>query len=260
MNKKKVLLFSVLIFILLVLIAVLLASNFQPIRHKMSNNHFRIGYVNLNQLKISEAELSEYQKFDCDLWLFAEWNGDNLDNYGKFNELYKYIYERVDKHSFGFLVLAKDSLDIIAFEFDSISGPYACDYQKVLIESNSFDLAFLHAPPPVPTCEFETQKYIVDALNHLKKKRKTKNQILIGDFNALPISKSCQMIKEEGYFDIFEESGIFKGSFSGLPGFPKFMRIDYVFIKGGITSKYCARFNLKSSDHCGLLVDLKIEN
>ena len=147
---------------------------------------------------------------------------------------------------------------INAKEFDSASRPYACDYPKILLDNDEYSIGFVHSPPPVSTCDFETGDYISDLLNSFEKEASNPSQILIGDFNLLAFQKPYDDIIDNGFVDVFERENFLKGTFSGILSLPKFLRIDYVFFRGNGNTVYSERFYVKESDHCGLITDFEI--
>jgi hypothetical protein len=233
--------------------------SFNDIDKKESQSTTRIGYINLNKSKVSQNDLIQLEKFDCDIWMFAEWNGNNFDAYKDFKTEYETIYEIKDSFTYGFYVMAKKGLDLVGSEFDKLNKPYQCDYSKILLENKSLSIAFIHAPPPIPTCNFETDLYIEHLLENLKNRKLCKNTFIIGDFNTTPIQKAYGRIIAKGYKDSFKDNQIMNGTYGFTPVSPKLIRIDYMFYKGRIDKTYAKRFKLKNSDHCGLLADYKIQ-
>ncbi|MTB50766.1 endonuclease/exonuclease/phosphatase family protein [Lewinella sp. W8] len=233
------------------------ATHYGDIETK-SKDALRIGYVNLNKSSVREADMEMMANADCDIWLLAEWNGDNLPQRFVEEGGYAIVYEYVDDFTYGFLVLAKPERMLASKLFDEDGGPYACNYQKVAVHHPDYLIGFLHAPPPVPSCNYETDNYIKDALDAFRET--ANNQILIGDFNALPFGKSYEMIVAEEFADAFAGAKIGEGTFGFCPILPKLLRVDYCFIKGNITVERKYRFPLRSSDHGGLIVDLMIND
>lgn len=256
MNKRRAIILSLFTLLLIGLIVVfIIASTYNEIQNKSSSQHLRIGYLNLHEAELSEEQLKKFVKFDCDIWLFLEWNGDNFKQYPKFEKNFNVLYELEDSLTFGCYVLANKDLVLNANEFDAASRPYACDYPKILLSGNDFNIGFIHSPPPVPTCDFETEEYINDLLGSFEKEGAASSQILIGDFNLLAIQDSYQDIIDKGYVDVFEKQNFLKGTFSGILSLPKFLRIDYIFSQGKSESVYSERFFCKESDHSGLIAD-----
>jgi len=193
--------------------------------------------------------------FQCNLWLLAEWNGDNIKDAESALGDMQILYEHKDETTFGFLVLANEGNGWSTSEFDT-NKEYACDYKKIEIENSDISIGFFHAPPPVPTCDFETEEYIKDALDYVVNLN-TKRQILVGDFNALPLSNSYKRIKAVNFTDVFKNNNWFAGTWGVNTWLPKFLGIDYCFIKGNIKVENAERFKVQTSDHAGLVVDLK---
>ena len=230
---------------------------FPPIPEKKNDEYLRIGFANLNQSPISHKDLQKFAHYNCDLWLFVEWNGDNFQYFPEFEQGYKRVFEKADPKTYGFIVLVKKELEIKAREVDSAPEKYACNYRKIWVEGDSWEMALLHAPPPVPTCDYETRTYMKDALQFLATQQSSQRQFIIGDLNLFPISKSYRLIRQQGFVDAFRSHFPFAGTFGGHPLLPKLLRIDYIFQRGEGEGGDSWRFGLSSSDHCGLIVDLE---
>ena len=256
---KSILKGSILCLLVLLIISIGDYISFSKIKPKATSNLLRVGYINLHESQISKAELESFSSFDCDIWLLAEWNGDNVDQLPTFETTYQKVYEKEDAKTYGFCVLAKGELALNAIEIDTLNS-YACDYKKIMVYNNTFKITLLHAPPPVPTCAFETEAYINDFLSYHQQQPDTTNQLVIGDLNTTPFQTAYSTIIQRGFQDVFSDEGLFNGTYGVLPSFPKLLRIDYMFYKGGIEVNYCERFYLSSSDHCGLVADYTIKN
>lgn len=256
-NSRKRRLVILLILLIGIVSVVLIESlDYSRIELKRNPKFLRIGYLNLNKTKIAIADLKRMKNYKCDIWLLAEWNGNNFDENLKFESEYQRIFDVRDNFTYGFLVLSKNGLNTKAKEFNQMKRPYKCDYKKILIESENFQIGFLHAPPPVPKCGYETKKYISDAIHDPE--FENTNQVLIGDFNITELSNSYKLLANNGYLDVFVNDRLFAGTFGFKPGMLKWLRIDYCFIRGKIVVKSRKRFPTKRSDHCGIIVDLNI--
>ena len=75
-------------------------SSFKKIFKKKHSHYFRIGYINLHGAAASRDDLRKLEKYNCDLWLFLEWNGNNFNSYAKFSNIY-FKYEVKDKKTLG---------------------------------------------------------------------------------------------------------------------------------------------------------------
>jgi hypothetical protein len=86
-------LFQSLVFVLLLLTVVTIGDyiSFSKIKPKATSNLLRIGYINLHESQISKGELESFSRFDCDIWLLAEWNGDNVDQLPTFETTYQRV-------------------------------------------------------------------------------------------------------------------------------------------------------------------------
>jgi len=259
MSIKKSSFFFIIPIFAIVIFIISAHYSFRSIQSKKSDQLLRIGYVNLHERKISNEELRKFDKYDCDIWLFAEWNGNNLDLHPQFKRNYIETFELIDSTTYGFYALTKKHLHMFGNLFDQKSRPYKCDYSKVMISNKYLNIIFIHAPPPVPSCNYQTNKYLDDVLNFLNQNKLTKNQILIGDFNMTSCQTMYDKIIENGFTDSFANKYFLNCTYGIFPGFPKIFRIDYTFFRGNIKNTYSKRFKLNSSDHCGLITDFLID-
>lgn len=152
--------------VITLIIGLILVDNYvnvSEIRVKGRKDYLRVGYVNLNKSRVSKEDITKIESYDCDIWLFAEWNGGNFELKESFDNHYINSFELVDTSTYGFYVLTINKIK--ANEFGSGKRPYACDYSKIIIDHDKLKIAFIHAPPPVPTCNFETGKYLTDLMD-----------------------------------------------------------------------------------------------
>jgi len=253
-RDKQVLGITILTFgVITVIISILSVSSIKDIPPKPASAKYRIGYINLHRSVVDSSTIERLQTFDCDIWLFAEWNGDNWPKSENLWGDFAIQYNQSDSFTYGFLVLSTENLALEASSYDLENAPYACDYAPVSIEVEDLHLTFLHAPPPVPGCDFQTGKYIRDALSDRDPFPK---QLLIGDFNVLPGSTSYRFIRGLGYHDSFAGTPWWEGTFGVKPGWPKLFRIDYCFYGERIKVMPAGRFTIPGSDHAGLIVDV----
>lgn len=244
------------VIVFIVAILVIYDSYSYPLILEKKKEYLRIGYVNLHASPIAEKELIEFKKFNCDLWLLAEWNGNNLDLNPNFTDGYEIFFEIIDAKTYGFLVLGKKDLQLIAKKIKPNNSSYTCNYPSILLEGDDININFVHVPPPVPSCDFQTGEYINRLVHSLENEDLASNQILVGDFNLLPFQSAYKVITAAGFTDAFEEDFFLNGTFGGFSGFPNLLRIDYVFYRGKLDAGYTKRFKLTSSDHCGLITDI----
>lgn len=225
---------------------------------KRSSTGLRIGYINLHESKIPAADLARMKTYDCDLWCFLEWNGNNLDNDPSFIEGYEKLLDVADTKTFGTLVLANDMCNEVA-EIGVAHRPYTCDYPMYCISCFETPIYLLHAPPNLPGCDYETGSYIQHFLEVSEALPVWQPRILIGDLNATPFSSEVKALVASGYQDAQEEVKSFpQGTFGFLPQLPKLLKIDYVFYQGALTTHEVERFSIKNSDHSGYIVDFGI--
>lgn len=251
---KKAFLGFLLAFLILLAYDQLMLSSMPPKTHV---DDLRIGFINLHENKIPAKALRKLTSYDCDIWLFIEWNGDNLDNLPAFSTGYSNRFELADAQTYGLHVLAKDST-IQVMEVGKEKRPYACDYPKHWVSHQDFNLFLAHAPPPLPGCKFETVTYISDLLEEVALSNHA-STLIVGDFNTLPFQSSISKIKEAGFQDAHHTVNTMPvGTFGPTTWFPKILKFDYIFYRGDIIPVQVERFVLSSSDHAGWIVDFRI--
>jgi len=253
---KKILMISALCFIAFFIYDHLLLNNIDPKKHK---DNIRIGTINLHEHNISADDLKRLRTYQCDIWLFLEWNGTNLDNDAAFTSDYIKNFELSHAGTFGVSVFSTFA-DLTVEEIGAENRPYACDYPKFIIHGKDFELFLLHAPPPVPSCKFETGKYITDFLPYIKHSKKNA-QIIIGDLNSVPFQESIGAIKKMGFTDSHDEiSNLPQGTFAPFTWCPKFLKFDYLFHNQYVQAAAVERFSISTSDHSGWIADYQIKN
>jgi hypothetical protein len=195
--------------------------------------------------------------YNCDLWLFLEWNGDNLDELPSFQKTYTVGFEEIDTFTYGMCILSKFA-DTKIREVGNAKRPYACDYPKHMIEFGKIRIFLVHAPPPVPTCRFETSKYIDDLLA-IDIQDGFQADLIIGDLNTIPIQKAIRNIKFMGFADSYSSlHRLPVGTFTPSFLLPRVLKYDYVLHRSTITPKLTERFRLSSSDHTGYIADFAL--
>jgi len=253
-RNKQVFGITILTFgVITVIISILSVYSIKDILPKPASAKYRIGYINLNRSEVDSSTIERLKTYDCDMWLFAEWNGDNWPVSENLWGDFTIQYNQPDSFTYGFLVLStkKNALEVSTYDLNN--APYTCNYVPVSVESADLQITFLHAPPPVPGCDFQTSEYIVDAFSE----RDTSAQhLLIGDFNMLPGSKPYRFIQKLRYEDCFAGSPWWEGTFGIKPGWPKLFRIDYCFSGKKTKVMPAGRFTIPGSDHAGLVVDV----
>lgn len=253
-RNKQVFGITILTFgVITVIISTLSVSSIKDIPPKPASAKYRIGYINLNRSEVDSPTIERLQTYDCDIWLFAEWNGDNWPEDQNLWDGFAIRYNHSDTFTYGFLVMSSTHLGLDFSTYDLKDAPYTCNYTPVSIASADLQMTFLHVPPPVPGCDFQTGKYIRDALSS----RDTSGaHLLIGDYNVLPGSKSYRFIRALGYHDCFADARCWEGTFGVKPGWPKLFRIDYCFYGENRKVIPAGRFTIPGSDHAGLVVDV----
>jgi hypothetical protein len=252
---KKILFVILLISLIIVVYDKLLLSDIPP---KQDLDDVRIGFINLHEKKIEPDELKRLKKYNCDMWLFLEWNGDNLDNLPEFSADYFNSFQLTDNTTYGLHVLSKDST-VNVEEIGNTKRPYACDYPKHLISNKHYTIYLVHSPPPVPSCDFETDKYISDLILELNQ-TESKENIIVGDFNTLPLQSGIKKIKQLGYQDSYNSINTMPvGTFGPTTWFPKILKFDYIFHKGNLNPIMVERFALTTSDHTGWVADFRLQ-
>jgi len=231
-----------------------LLNNIAP---RVSSTELRIGYINLHENPISTTDLQRMKNYDCDLWCFLEWNGDNFNKSSDFQEGYIAILDEPDPTTFGSLILSK-SPDVSVREIAKEHRPYACDYPMHEVLFLESPIYLLHAPPNLPGCGYETADYI----GHFIEAQEADlygTGIIVGDLNSLPASNRIQNLLSAGYQNSFKETNSLpQGTFGGLPLLPKLLQLDHVLHKGAIKPQLVKRFSISSSDHSGYIADFTI--
>ena len=224
---------------------------FNDIPKRPNENTLRLGYINLHESPISKTDLAKLENYNCDIWIFLEWNGDNFKNLPAFHNGYTAILNQPHPKTFGTLVLAKDS----SLTIENInSKSYTCPYNQYKLRTENYTFFIAHAPPPVPTCKYETEEYISD----LTKNAKKKNSILIGDFNASKWSNGIKYTQQEGF--ISAKSSLPHGTLGIGTWLPKMIKVDYLFTKTNSVVKSINWFTISTSDHAGFVADLQGKN
>ncbi len=217
-----------------------------------ANHDFRIGYINLNASIISQADLDKITSYNCDLWLFLEWNGNNIEGKSNFLKKYFQIYEIENERTFGLSVFSKISDVGVITKLDStLVCPYPINQIKY---DGSLNIYLAHAPPPVPTCHMQTNQYLDSLISFIKTNERA--TIVIGDLNTLPFQSPLRYFKKGGYLNPFETlKELPQATFSVFTWMPNFLKIDYIFYKGRLRPTQAKRFALRSSDHSGFICD-----
>ncbi len=125
---------------------------------------------------------------------------------------------------------------------------------KFLLSSKDLEVYFIHAPPQMPACKFETGKYLSDLIPLIRPADKA--QLLIGDFNAVPGQACVSQFKELGFEDTHDVlSNLPQGTFGPFTWFPKILKLDHVLHNKHLIPLQIARFTIASSDHSGWIAD-----
>lgn len=232
---------------------------FKDLSPRSSNEVLRVGYINLHAAKISEADLKRLSGFGCDVWFFLEWNGDNLQEDSTFRKRYSFSAEFPHPETYGVCVLSKHSFQMD--EEGKDARPYSCDYAKHLIKFADKQLPVIHlvhAPPPLPKCGLQTDRYVSDLLKEVKRDT-TAPALVIGDLNSLPWQFGPGAITKHGFTDTYNALGGWPAlTFGPVTWLPKILRLDYVFHRG-ITPNAAQIFKIASSDHAGYVCDFVLK-
>ncbi len=227
---------------------------------KKDAKDLRIGYINLHASKVTLSDLKKLESYNCDLWLFLEWNGHNFEQYPAFLSKYIKNYEYSNRDTYGVLILSVSKETKVINK--SFGKAEACNYPIQLIQYRAdslLNIYLAHAPPPVPSCLVTTEMYF-NRLTSLIAQNKHGGDIIIGDLNSLPYQKRISDIKSKGYSDAQQTLGLIpQGTFSFLPWLPNFVKLDYVFYKDNAVPKQLARFSINTSDHTGWVADFSVK-
>ncbi len=96
---------------------------------RQDNKSIRIGYINLHASRVDRNDLKRLAQYKCDLWLFLEWNGNNLELDTNFLAGYTKNFELIDEKTFGAAVFSRWK-DAVVSEIGSADRPYTCDYRN----------------------------------------------------------------------------------------------------------------------------------
>lgn len=242
-----------------VLLCILWAYNFSIFNKKVDSKGediLRIGYLNLHAKAVSSKDLARLQLLDCELWVFLEWNGDNLPDH--FLKNYHPIINQQDKKTFGTLILSKDS-NLAGSSISNIH--YVCNYSQFKLESKNHIVYVLHAPPPLPACGYQNEQYISDFSSYLSVNSiNSKPIFIVGDLNAIPMSSSIKYITKLGFISADDHlQSKPHGTLSINTWLPKFIKVDYLFLSDKHLIKSIHWYTIGSSDHAGFTADILIK-
>lgn len=225
---------------------------------KENPDFLRVGYINLHESQVSQKDLRRMKHYDCDLWCFLEWNGNNLELDSSFTNGYQRVLDKADSQTFGTLILSKMA-DTQAREVGNQYRPYTCDYAMYEVKQGKLPIYLVHAPPKLPGCNYERDAYITNLTSLLDCPNQAQQGLIIGDFNALPFANSVKVLKASGYQDTQNTLQQWpQGSFGFFPRLPKALKIDYILHGKAAIPKYVRRFSISNSDHSGFVADFQL--
>jgi endonuclease/exonuclease/phosphatase (EEP) superfamily protein YafD len=208
-----------------------------------------IVYLNCNQKQLDKIQERELIEASPDLLIIEEWNGNNIQIEKWKKAGYQINLDEPDAFTFGCLVLSK-----YVIKFKKITPklsdncPYPIFFGEFKVGNKKTLVSPIHFPPPVPFCDFSTNKYMKTLGANLKNLQTHFDQvILIGDFNSMRLLSSFKVFKSFGLKDFGSWVNYTWRPSTFLPGM---LRIDYAW--SDIHDAKLSRFKMKGLDHYGL--------
>ncbi|MEL6986604.1 MAG: hypothetical protein AAGK97_02150 [Bacteroidota bacterium] len=206
--------------------------------------------INTNQKKLTANLENKLLASDVETLILLEWNGKNIHLPTWIENGYNVSYNEKDDFTFGTLVLSK--LDITFNRIDpqvSNNCPYPILVGTYIKNNTKHFLYPIHAPPPVPYCDFSTKAYLSEVSKSFKEISFKKDVVtLIGDFNAMQILGMTKPLKGHQIKDL---GSVFDYTWRPFTFLPAMAKIDRAFTN---YDAELSRFKVEGSDHYGLLV------
>lgn len=211
-----------------------------------------IVYLNSNQTSLNKTQEQELFESSPDILIIEEWNGENIQLEKWEKAGYQINLNEPDSFTFGCLVLSKYPI-----EFKKITPkindncPYPIFFGELQVANKKTLISPIHFPPPVPYCDFSTNKYMEVLAAKLKIIQAEFDQvILIGDFNSMRLLGSFKVFENFGLKDNGHWLNYTWRPFTFLPGM---LRIDYAW--SDIYDAKLSRVKMKGLDHYGLVFE-----
>lgn len=137
-------------------------------------------------------------------------------------------------------------------------------YRTVLLANAHLEAQVLESPHPAAVVEVlsRTERTHLDELTTLVRRLDPRfPHVIAGDFNSLPAYGSRKLLKRKGYTDAADAAAFWPPTTwadDAIFGIPAWLRIDYVYVKGGLTPVAVQARESPASDHHLLLVDLLV--
>jgi len=211
-----------------------------------------IVYLNSNQKSLRKIQQQELIESSPDILIIEEWNGNNIQLEEWKKAGYQINLNEPDSFTFGCLVLSKYDITFKKITPKlSDNCPYPIFFGELEVANKKILVSPIHFPPPVPYCDFSTNKYMETLGANLKNLQAHFDQvILMGDFNSMRLLSSFKVFKSFGLKDFGSWVNYTWRPFTFLPGM---MRIDYAW--SDIQDAKLSRIKLKELDHYGLVLE-----
>ncbi len=219
--------------------------------------------------KLSTDDQEAMLQSEPDIIVLVEWTGDNLD-LSKFEKAgYSQIINHPRKVVHGLCILSK--LEGRATIIESpVETPCALPIGQFRFEFEDrfYCLFAIHAPPPVLSCQGTNASYLQEIATWLSEGRLNQDKdigmrndlvLLAGDFNTLPKTASIDAFKAAGFSDYFHPYNLSKATWKPMNSIPYLARIDYILFPDELLCKEQFRFEIKKSDHLGLIADFALK-
>lgn len=228
-----------------------------------ANDSIRVVTANLyhqNDRPGAAAEL--LAQLDADVLIMLEWTGKNLDLETLERASLKPILREPRPGTHGICVLARGGLEAdVSLVPSPVSGPCRMPFATMRLRRGPVVLSLIgvHVPPPVSSCRRTTgptieavASWVADGrlARDVGAARKGDPVLLVGDFNALPMSSSMDAVRTNGLVDAYDSTNWRPGpTWSPSRWLPPVTRIDYIFAPAALTVHRAWVLALPGSDH-----------
>jgi endonuclease/exonuclease/phosphatase (EEP) superfamily protein YafD len=137
-------------------------------------------------------------------------------------------------------------------------------HRTVLLANVHLEAQVLESPHPAAVVEVleRTERTHLDELTTVMRRLDDRfPHVIAGDFNSLPAYGSRKLLLRRGYLDAADEAAFWPPTTwadDAIFGIPAWLRIDYVYVKGGLEPVAVEARDSPASDHHLLLVDLLV--
>ncbi len=137
-------------------------------------------------------------------------------------------------------------------------------HRTVLLANCHLEAQVLESPHPAAVVDVlaRTEQTHLDELRTIVRRLDDRfPHVIAGDFNSLPAYGSRKLLLKKGYRDAADEAALWPPTTwadDAIFGIPAWLRIDYVYVKGGLEPVAVEARDSPASDHHLLLVDLLV--